>query len=88
MPSAYGVPRSTVVRGIAAFAAPLRALSLERAPVLDDVAAFVARARARVEADEAAPLRDRFAALRAEHPLPPSTGEKADKTFFDDLSGG
>ncbi len=73
---------------VAAFAAPLRALGLERAPVLDDVAAFVARARARVEADEAAPLRDRFAALRAEHPLPPSTGEKADKTFFDDLSGG
>jgi acetyl esterase/lipase len=31
---------------IAAFAAPLRALGLERAPVLDDVAAFVARARA------------------------------------------
>lgn len=36
---------------------------------------------------EAVPLRDRFAALRAEHPLPPSTGEKADKAFFDDLAG-
>lgn len=33
------------------------------------------------------PLRERFAALRAEHPLPPSTGRKADKAFFDDLSG-
>ncbi len=31
---------------VAAFAAPLRALGLERAPVLDDVAAFVARPRA------------------------------------------
>ena len=36
---------------------------------------------------EAVPLRERFAALHAEHPLPPSTGEKADKAFFDDLSG-
>ena len=33
------------------------------------------------------PLRDRFAAVRAEHPLPPPTGEQADKAFFDDLSG-
>lgn len=37
---------------------------------------------------EAEPLRDRFAALRSKHPLPPSTGEKADKAFFDDLTGG
>ena len=35
----------------------------------------------------AVPLRERFAALRAKHPLPPPTGEKADKAFFDDLSG-
>jgi antitoxin VapB len=33
------------------------------------------------------PLRDRFAAVRAERPLPPPTGEQADKAFFDDLSG-
>ena len=39
-------------------------------------------------AEEAVPLRDRFAALRAAHPLPPSTGEAADKAFFDELSGG
>ena len=39
-------------------------------------------------AEEAIPLRDRFAALRAAHPLPPSTGEVADKAFFDELSGG
>ncbi len=39
-------------------------------------------------AAEAIPLRDRFAGLRAAHPLPPSTGEAADKAFFDDLSGG
>jgi antitoxin VapB len=32
-------------------------------------------------------LRDRFAALRAEHPLPPPTGLVADKAFFDALSG-
>lgn len=36
----------------------------------------------------AVPLRDRFAALRAAHPLPPRTGEVADKAFFDELSGG
>ncbi len=33
------------------------------------------------------PLRDRFAALRAAHPLPPATGKLADKAFFDELSG-
>jgi antitoxin VapB len=32
-------------------------------------------------------LRERFAALRALHPLPPPAGEVADKAFFDDLSG-
>jgi antitoxin VapB len=36
---------------------------------------------------QAIPLRDRFAALRASHPLPPATGKQADKAFFDDLSG-
>lgn len=44
----------------------------------------------RAELDRATrslPLRDRFAALRAEHPLPPGTASKADKAFFDDLSG-
>ena len=33
------------------------------------------------------PLREKFAAWRAAHPLPPPTGEKADKEFFDELSG-
>jgi antitoxin VapB len=44
----------------------------------------------RAELDKAAekvPLRDRVAAFRAEHPLPRRTGKKADKAFFDDLSG-
>lgn len=36
---------------------------------------------------ESVPLRDRFAALRLQHKLPPPTGEVADKAFFDDLSG-
>jgi antitoxin VapB len=36
---------------------------------------------------QAMPLRERFAALRALHPLPPPAGEVADKAFFDDLSG-
>jgi len=36
---------------------------------------------------QAVPLRDRFAALRKEFPLPPRTGKLADKAFFDDLSG-
>lgn len=38
-------------------------------------------------AAEAIPLRDRFAAIRKTHPLPPPTGKATDKTFFDDLSG-
>ena len=33
------------------------------------------------------PLRQRFAELRAAHPLPPPTGETTDKAFFDELSG-
>jgi antitoxin VapB len=33
-------------------------------------------------------LRDRFAALRAEHPLPPLTGKTADKPYFDEAPGG
>jgi antitoxin VapB len=52
----------------------------------DAVKAAVKAELARMQA--AVPLRDRFAALRADHPLPPATGEHADKTFFDDLSGG
>jgi antitoxin VapB len=35
----------------------------------------------------AVPLRERLAALRAEHPLPPPTGVAATKDFFDELSG-
>jgi len=35
----------------------------------------------------AIPLRERIAAWRKQHPMPPPTGEQADKTFFDDLSG-
>jgi hypothetical protein len=38
-------------------------------------------------ASEATPLRNRFAAPRAAYPLPPATGEVADKAFFDELSG-
>ena len=37
-------------------------------------------------AAEAIPLRERFAALRRAHPLPPPIGQIADKTFFDELS--
>ena len=39
-------------------------------------------------AEEAIPLCDRFAVLRAAHSLPPNTGEATDKAFFDVLSGG
>jgi antitoxin VapB len=35
---------------------------------------------------EAIPLRERIAAWRKEHPMPPPTGQAADKAFFDDLS--
>ena len=33
------------------------------------------------------PLRDKFAELRAGHPMPAPTGLAADKAFFDALSG-
>ena len=36
---------------------------------------------------EEIPLRERIAAWRREHPMPSPTGRKADKAFFDDLSG-
>lgn len=35
----------------------------------------------------AIPLRERIAAWRKQHPMPPPTGEQADKAFFDELSG-
>ena len=35
----------------------------------------------------AIPLRERIAAWRKEHKLPPPTGQVADKAFFDELSG-
>ena len=38
-------------------------------------------------AAEAIPLRERFAALRRAHKLPPPTHKVADKAFFDALSG-
>jgi antitoxin MazE len=37
--------------------------------------------------EDARALRDRFAALRAAHPMPAKTGKQADKAFFDELSG-
>ena len=33
------------------------------------------------------PLREKMAAWRRKHPLPPPTGAAADKAFFDSLSG-
>ena len=39
------------------------------------------------ELDRAMPLRNRFAALRAAMPMPDPTGDVADKSFFDELSG-
>lgn len=38
-------------------------------------------------AAEGVPLRDRLARLWREHPLPPPTGNAADKAFFDDVAG-
>jgi hypothetical protein len=37
--------------------------------------------------EDARPLRDHFAGLRAAHPMPAKTGQKTDKAFFDELSG-
>jgi antitoxin VapB len=44
----------------------------------------------KAELDRAAtavPLRERLVRLWAEHPLPPPTGNAADKAFFDELAG-
>jgi antitoxin VapB len=61
---------------------------LARLRGLTKQAAVKLAVRAELErATKAIPLRDRFAALRAAHPLPPPTGEVADKAFFDDMSG-
>lgn len=60
--------------------ARLRGLTKQEA-VRQAVAAELARTV------EAVPLRERFARLREANPLPPATGETADKAFFDDLSG-
>lgn len=38
------------------------------------------------ELAKSVPLRERFAKLRQRYPLPPATGKKADKAFFDSLS--
>jgi antitoxin VapB len=48
------------------------------------------RAAVKAELDrlaQAIPLRERIAAWRKEHPMPRRTGHKADKAFFDRLSG-
>jgi antitoxin VapB len=48
------------------------------------------RLAVQAELDRAAaavPLRERLVRLWAEHPLPPPTGNAADKAFFDDLAG-
>jgi antitoxin VapB len=36
---------------------------------------------------EAAPIGERLQAYWDSHPMPPATGLRADKAFFDDLSG-
>ena len=36
---------------------------------------------------QAVPLRERLETLWRENPLPPPTGQVADKSFFDELSG-
>src|SRR5882757_4164495 len=69
----------TTARLVAQFA-KLRGVSKQDA-VKIAIQAELDRAR------EAIPLRDRFAALRQAHKLPPATGNLADKAFFDDLSG-
>ena len=48
------------------------------------------RLAVKAELDRAAaavPLRERLRVLWKAHPMPPETGELADKAFFDELSG-
>jgi antitoxin VapB len=37
---------------------------------------------------EQVPVKDMLLKFWTENPLPPATGKRADKAFFDDLSGG
>jgi antitoxin VapB len=63
-------------------------VQLARALNLTEAEAVRVAATAELERLGAAlPLRERFAALRARHPLPAPTGKMSDKAFFDDLNG-
>ena len=66
------------------------ALVAELAEASGTTASEAVRTAVRTELDRLKsrpPLRERLAALRARRPLPEPTGLKADKAFFDDLSG-
>jgi antitoxin VapB len=61
---------------------------LARAKGLSKQDAVKLAVKAELERTAAAvPLRERMAAWRETHPLPPATGQLPDKAFFDDLSG-
>lgn len=70
-------------------ASPAKALRREpeTAGALVDRACLVAVQAELGQAAQDIPLHDRFAALRAAYPLPPATGEPADKALFDEMSG-
>jgi len=61
-------------------------LAKERGLSKQDAVKFAVTAELK-RMENAIPLRDRFAALREACKLPPSTGQRADKAFFDELSG-
>lgn len=71
--------KDDVTAGLVARLASLRGLSKQDAVKLAVQAELDRDART-------VPLRDRLAALRATHALPPATGAIADKSFFDSLS--
>lgn len=70
----------------AALAAQLAAAL--KIPVSEAVrVALEAKLETALSGPKRAPARDILAAFRAAHPRPAPTGLKADKAFFDDLSG-
>ncbi len=69
-----------------ATAALVAELAKQRGLTKQDAVRMAVTAELNREKD-AKPLRDRIKAWRDANPLPPPTGLKADKAFFDDLSG-
>ena len=64
----------------------VKELARQRGSTKQDAVKFAVQAELTRNVEQM-PLREKFATLRRMYPLPPPTGEAADKEFFDELSG-